>query len=71
MRWFKCHINITWTIFWLLQLVSLMFESIVPFFILYPLFIIATIWSLQQKGRSWFWVLIPISVLFLYNVRSK
>ncbi|MCX6001524.1 MAG: hypothetical protein NTY79_03190 [Chloroflexi bacterium] len=85
MGWFKRHLNWTWGISFLLWFCLLLIQAIVPFrgilllitgtidsFILFPAWIVASVWVLKKKGRSLWWLILTIygSPLWLSN-KSK
>lgn len=64
--WFERHLNWTWAIVWLLASCLGNFGlagSIGGIAIVLGI----TYWALAEKARSSWWILIPISVLFLKN----
>lgn len=67
MKWIKRHINITWTLFALLWFSSGYLNNETLTFIMFAVLIGITLFSLYLKKRSYAWILIPISVLFLQN----
>jgi hypothetical protein len=71
MTWFEKHINWTWLFSVILMFGTVFFSTPIPYVISWILFIVATIWALKQKHRSYWWILIPIAVIFLKNKGTR
>jgi len=75
------HLNITWTIIFVLWICNWLLIAFVPaisektaLYMTYPIFTIwaiATIYVLLRKNRNILWLVIPISVLFLSNLEHR
>jgi len=73
LNWFQRHINWTWLLVFTVRFVAIPFDSpIGPIISIlgYIGMIIITAWALHRKSRSYWWILIPIAVLFLTNNRT-
>jgi len=72
--WCQNHLNWTWITFFVLPYVSLYVDApIIVFIILGWFWVFISLWVLHRKGRSVldvFWLIIPISVLFLSNKKE-
>jgi len=80
MKWFKRHLNITLCLPILICCVATSFDAMISgdeataFSVLaticYISFFILAIWVVEQKRRSIWWVIFPISVLLLNNKKE-
>ena len=71
MNWIKMHLNITWTVLVLLRFAVIPLGWLAPYLITEVLWILGTFWVLHQKGRSLWWFIFPVAVLFLANKRTE
>jgi len=70
-RWIKAHLNWTWGTTCLLLYATIWWSTPIPYLVWLVVVWIVTLWVLAQKGRSYWWAIIPISVLFLDNKSLK
>ncbi len=68
-NWFKRHLNWVWGIALLARVLFIFLNSLYGYIASDIFFLVVTLWCLKQKGRSFWWILIPIAVLFLENKR--
>ena len=71
MKWFKRHLNWTWTMAMVVQFATIGFDSPIPYIALHLLFLGVTVWVIIQKGRRLAWILFPVSALFLSNEKEQ
>jgi len=70
-NWCKAHLNWAWFISHILIYITVWLSTPVPYIIAIILFEVVSLWVLYQKKRSYFWWLIPISIVFLNNNSNK
>jgi len=70
LNWFEKHINLTWLLCLVVYAVIVMIS---PYAIVASWLVILgiTIWGLNRKHRSYWWVLLPFMILFLLNKGTR